>query len=74
MERMEDARTLEEMAQLMRISKSHLSDIEKGRKVVSFERALRFAELLHLPVAAVVRLALQDQITRAGVNLTVAVS
>ncbi len=74
MERSEECRTLEVMAQIMRISKSHLSDIEKGRKVVSLERAVRFAELLDLPMAEVVRLALQDQLARAGIELTVVVS
>jgi transcriptional regulator with XRE-family HTH domain len=35
-----------ELAKKLGISKSHLNDIEKGRKAVSPERAARFAKIL----------------------------
>lgn len=56
------------------ISRSHLCDIEKGRKVVSPERAARFAELLGYSSDQFVRLALQDAVDRAGLRFRVHVS
>lgn len=40
--------TLESFATKLDISKQHLSDIEKGKKSVSPERAARFSKLVHL--------------------------
>ena len=48
------------------ISRLHLCDIEKGRKVVSAERAARFAELPGYSSDQFVRLALQDAVDRVG--------
>jgi plasmid maintenance system antidote protein VapI len=56
------------------VSKAHLCDIEKGRKVVSPERAARFAELLGYSADQFVRLALQDVVDRAGLHYTVQVT
>lgn len=55
-----------EFARLLGVSKSHLSDIECGRKAVSPDRAARFARALKLSEAQFVRLALQDIVDRAG--------
>lgn len=53
------------------ISKSHLNDIEKGRKSVSPERAARFAKLLGYSEARLVKLALQDLVDRSRLKLHV---
>ena len=68
-----DERSLAEFARLLGISRSHLCDIEQGRRAVSPERAARFAEALSQNQAQFVRLALQDQLRSAGLKLTVAV-
>lgn len=61
-------------ARLLGISKSHLSDIECGRKAVSPDRAARFARALQLSEAQFVRLALQDILDRAGLRFKVRTS
>jgi transcriptional regulator with XRE-family HTH domain len=53
------------------ISKSHLCDIEKGRKLVSPERAVIFAKILNYSPEQFVRLALQDQIEKAGLKFKI---
>lgn len=62
-----------DMAGTLGVSRSHICDLEKGRKQVSPERAGAFARTLGYPVSQFVRLALQDQVTRAGLDLTVEV-
>ena len=54
--------SLSQFAALLGVSRSHLCDIEKGRRAVSPERAARFAVALKQHEAQFVRLALQDQI------------
>jgi transcriptional regulator with XRE-family HTH domain len=54
------------LAKRLGISKSHLCDIEKGRKVVSLERAARFAVELGYSEEQFVRLALQQLVEVAG--------
>ena len=56
------------------VSKSHLCDIEKGRKLVSPERAARFAKLLGYSSDHFVRLALQDAVDKAGLRYKVQVT
>jgi len=63
-----------EFARLLGISKSHLSDIECGRKAVSPDRAARFARVLQMSEAQYVRLALQDIVDRAGLAFRVQTS
>ena len=58
-------------AKKLGISKSHLNDIEKGRKAVSPERAARFAQELGYSEARLVKLALQDLVDRGGLKLQV---
>jgi transcriptional regulator with XRE-family HTH domain len=60
-----------EFAEQLGISKSHLCDIEKGRKLVSPERAAIFAKTLKYSSEQFVRLALQDQVEKAGLKFKV---
>jgi hypothetical protein len=43
-------------------------DIEKGRKLVSSERAAAWAKILGYPDTVFVKLALQEQLDKAGVK------
>lgn len=63
-----------ELAKKLGISKSHLCDIEKGRKAVSPERAARFATELGYSEEQFVRLALQQMIEAAGLQFEVALT
>ena len=58
-------------AKRLGLSRSHLNDIEKGRKAVSPERAARFAKVLGYSQARFVQLALQDLVNRGGLKLRV---
>ncbi len=69
--RLGEEMTQPEFAKLLRISKSHLNDIEKGRKAVSPERAARFAKILGYSEERFVALSLQAQIDSAGLKLKV---
>lgn len=69
--RLADEQTQPEFAKRLGISKSHLNDIEKGRKSVSLERAARFARYLRLSEAQFVTLALQSQLDEARLNYKV---
>ena len=60
-----------EFSKKLRISASHLCDIEKGRKVVSPERAARFAKILGRSQEQFVRLALQELVNEAGLKMKV---
>ena len=62
-----------EYAKRLGISKANLCDIEKGRKLVSVERAAKFAKVLGVPDAVLVQLALQDQLRQAKLKLKVEV-
>lgn len=55
------------------ISRSHLCDIEKGRKAVGAARAVRFAKILGYSPESFVALALQAQVHEAGLRLNVTV-
>jgi transcriptional regulator with XRE-family HTH domain len=66
--------TQTDFAARLGISRSHLCDIEKGRKIVSPERAARFAELLGYSPEQFIRLALQDTVNRTGLRYTVHLS
>jgi len=68
-----EGKTQAEFAEALGISKQHLSHIENGRKIVSPERAARWASLLGYGEAQFVRLALQDELHRAGLRYTVTV-
>lgn len=63
--------TQEQCAKKLGVSKSHLCDVEKGRKTVSPERAAKWARILGYPEPAMVRLALQAEIDAAGLKYKV---
>ena len=65
--------TLAEFAKRLSVSRQHLCDIEKGRKVVSPERAARFAFLLGYSKEQFVALALQALVDEAELELKVEV-
>ena len=58
-------------ARKLGVSPSHLCDIEKGRKVVSPERAARFAKILGRSREQFVRLSLQELVDEAGLKMRV---
>ena len=62
-----------ELARKMEISRAHLCDIEKGRRLVSAERAAKFAKVLGYPVSSFVTAALEDQLRKAGLKMRVTV-
>ena len=55
-------------AKKLGISVSHLCDIEKGRKLVSPERACLFAKKLQYPAIGFIQYALQDQLSHNGLK------
>lgn len=65
--------TLAEFAEPLGISRQNLCDIEHGRRPVSPGRAAEWAHTLGHSESQFVRLALQDQVSRAGLNLRVSV-
>jgi plasmid maintenance system antidote protein VapI len=71
--RMCDELSQTEFARMLGVSRSHICDVEKGRKVVSPERAAAWAKILSYPDTVFVKLALQEQLDRAGVKMSVQV-
>lgn len=63
-----------EFAKLLGISKSHLCDIEKGRKSVSPGRAVRWAQILGYSERQFVRLSLQQMLDEANIEMEVKVA
>lgn len=63
--------SLEQFARKLGVSRSHLCDIEKGRKGISPERAARWAKLLGYPATQFVRLAIQADLDAAGLKYKV---
>jgi transcriptional regulator with XRE-family HTH domain len=72
--RLSDDLSQEKFAKRLGISKQHLCDIEKGRKVVSPGRAAVFATRLKQPPAFFIQLALQEELKRVGVRIKVKVA
>ncbi|MBL7543371.1 MAG: helix-turn-helix transcriptional regulator [Bdellovibrionaceae bacterium] len=73
--RMGEELTLKDFSKSLDISIQHLSDIENDRRVVSPERAAKFAGLLGYSEAQFVELAVQDMLNHSGLeNLRVKVS
>ena len=62
-----------EFARQLGMSRSHLCDIEKGRKSVSLARAAQLAKTLGYSEKQFVRLALQELVDEAGLKLVVKV-
>jgi transcriptional regulator with XRE-family HTH domain len=69
-----EGESLADFADRLGISRSHLSDLEHGRRSLSLQRAAAFARALGHHEAQFVRLALQDQIRDAGLKLRVDVN
>ena len=69
--RLSDNLTQGVFAKKLKISKSHLCDIEKGRKFLSVSRAADFADLLGYSRDQFVRLSLQDEVSRSGLKYKV---
>ena len=72
--RLGEEMTMKEFAGLLEISVSHLNDIEKGRKHVSPERALRFAKLLDYSKEQFVELSLQEIVDDLDTTFKIKVS
>jgi transcriptional regulator with XRE-family HTH domain len=68
-----DEHTLEDLSKRFGVSRSHLCDIEKGRRAVSAERAARWARVLGYPEALFVKLAMQAELDAAGIKLKIEV-
>lgn len=64
-----DGITQKDLALMLGISKQNLCDIEKGRKAVTPSRAAVFAQKLGYSPAVFIRIALQEELDRAGVKL-----
>ncbi len=58
-------------AKKLGVRRSHLCDVEKGRKLVSPSRAAKWASVLGYSEAQFVRLALQEMMNKAELKLTV---
>jgi transcriptional regulator with XRE-family HTH domain len=58
-------------AKRLKISRANLCDIEKERKLVSPERAAKFAHILKVPEMALIKLALQDILRSAHLRYKV---
>ena len=71
--RLSDELSQSAFAKKLGISPSHLCDIEKGRKVISPERAARFAKILGRSREQFVRLSLQSLLDEAGLKMKVKV-
>ena len=64
-------KSAKDFAKQLGISKQNLCDIEKGRKAVTPSRAALFAEKLGYPPTAFIRIALQEELDRAGIMITI---
>ena len=71
--RLGEEQSLTHFAKSLGISATHLCDIEKGRKVVSPERAAKFAQALGYSENQFVRLTLQALVDQCGLKLQVEV-
>jgi transcriptional regulator with XRE-family HTH domain len=54
-----------EYAKKLKISKANLCDIEKGRKLVSPNRAAKIAKALKVPETLLLKLSIQDSLRQA---------
>ncbi len=63
-----------ELARRLGVGRQSVCDIEKGRALVSVDKAARFAKALDHNEKLFVRLALQDQVAKAGLKLKVTVN
>jgi plasmid maintenance system antidote protein VapI len=68
-----EEKSLVEFSKLLKITVSHLCDIEKGRKTISPERATRFAKALGRSEEQFVQLALQSLLDKEDIHMQVTV-
>jgi len=66
-----DAISQSEYALKLKISRANLCDIEKNRKLISPERAVRFARILKYPEKLFIKLALEDILRQANLKYQV---
>ena len=60
-----------DLASKLKISRANLCDIEKERKLVSPERAARFAKVLKIPETLFIKLALNDILRESKLKYSV---
>jgi transcriptional regulator with XRE-family HTH domain len=72
--RTRDDLTKKELADILEVTVSHISDIENGRKFVSVERAYEFAQKLKDSEKFFVAVALQDQVNQADLDFKVEIA
>jgi len=63
--------TQKDFAKLLGVSAQYLCDVEHNRKIVTAKSAAIFAKKLGRPALLFVRLALQDEIRKAGLKFEV---
>lgn len=63
-----------DFAARLNITRQHLCDIERERKVVSPKLAAQYAETLGYPKEQFIRLSLQDLVDRSGLNVQVEIT
>ncbi len=71
--RLGEESTQTDLARRLSVSRAHLCDIENGRRIVSPERAARWAKVLGYSPERFVKLAVQDSLNKAGLKLQVEV-
>lgn len=72
--RLGEGLTQVEFAKSLGVSRQHLCDLEKGRRLPSIERAARWGKDLGYSSALFVQLVLQDELQRADLALKVEVT
>ena len=63
--------TQSELAECLGLSKQYVSQLENGTRFASVEQAVRLAEVFEMSPEIFVVRALQDQVDKAGVHLTI---
>ncbi len=69
--RLADGKTQTEYAKKLGIPRQPLCDIEKGRRIVSIEKAAQFAKKLRHSEKSFIRVVLQDQVNQAKLKLRI---
>lgn len=72
--RLSEEMTLSEFSEILGISVPSLSDLEKGRRIPSPNRAMEISKRLGEPKAFWVQLALQDKLREEKIDLVVTVA
>lgn len=68
-----DEMSMVDFADMLKITRQHLCDIERGRKFVSPKLAAKYAEMLGYSTEQFIRLSLQDLVDREGLNVEIEV-